>query len=108
MGTLFVYLFALLAMLSYGLSHCLALPLDVMLKEGCHHRGKQKILHLLLSKPGSLGSVNQGVAPMPLKRQKAANGKCRAARKAGRQCAAPTVRGGMYCALHNFPPPQND
>jgi hypothetical protein len=79
-GTLFVYLFALLAMLSYGLSHCLALPLDVMLKEGCHHRGKQK----------------------------AANGKCRAARKAGRQCAAPTVRGGMYCALHNFPPPQND
>jgi general stress protein YciG len=40
---------------------------------------------------------------MPLKRQPTANGKCRAATKAGRQCAAPAVRGGIYCALHNDP-----
>src|SRR5450755_4729147 len=40
---------------------------------------------------------------MPLKRQQAANGKCRAATKAGRQCAAPAVRGGIYCALHKDP-----
>jgi hypothetical protein len=40
---------------------------------------------------------------MPLKRQTAANGKCRAATKAGRQCAAPAVRDGIYCALHNDP-----
>jgi general stress protein YciG len=40
---------------------------------------------------------------MPSKRQTAANGKCRAATKAGRQCAAPAVRGGIYCALHNDP-----
>ena len=40
---------------------------------------------------------------MPLERQTAANGKCRAATKAGRQCAAPAVRGGIYCALHNDP-----
>jgi general stress protein YciG len=40
---------------------------------------------------------------MPLKRQTAANGKCGAATKAGRQCAAPAVRGGTYCALHNDP-----
>jgi hypothetical protein len=40
---------------------------------------------------------------MPSKRQTAANGKCRAATKAGRQCAAPAVRGDIYCALHNDP-----
>jgi general stress protein YciG len=40
---------------------------------------------------------------MPLKRQSAPNGKCRAATKAGRQCAAHAVRGGIYCALHNDP-----
>ena len=40
---------------------------------------------------------------MPLKRQPAANGKCRAKTKAGRQCAAPAVRNGIYCALHNDP-----
>ena len=40
---------------------------------------------------------------MPLKRQAAPNGKCRAKTKAGRQCAAPAVRGGIYCALHNDP-----
>jgi general stress protein YciG len=40
---------------------------------------------------------------MPLKRQTAANGKCRAATKAGRQCAAPAIRGGIYCALHDDP-----
>jgi general stress protein YciG len=40
---------------------------------------------------------------MPCKRQSAANGKCRAATKAGRQCAALAVRGGIYCALHNDP-----
>src|SRR5271166_1804944 len=45
----------------------------------------------------------RGVPPMPLKRQPAANGKCRAATKAGRQCAAPAVRGGVFCALHNDP-----
>ena len=33
----------------------------------------------------------------------AANGKCRAKTKAGGQCAAPAVRGGIYCALHNDP-----
>jgi general stress protein YciG len=40
---------------------------------------------------------------MPLKRQTAANGECQATTKAGRQCAAPAVRGGIYCALHNDP-----
>ena len=40
---------------------------------------------------------------MPLKRQPTANGKCRAKTKAGRQCAAPPVRDGVYCALHNDP-----
>jgi general stress protein YciG len=40
---------------------------------------------------------------MPLERQTAANGKCRATTKAGRQCAAPAVRGGIYCALHADP-----
>src|SRR5215472_11925769 len=40
---------------------------------------------------------------MPFKRQTAANGKCRAATKAGRPCAAPVVRGGIYCALHSDP-----
>ena len=40
---------------------------------------------------------------MPLKRQPTANGNCQAATKAGRQCAAPTVRGGLYGALHNDP-----
>ena len=41
--------------------------------------------------------------PMPFKRQTAANGKCRAATKAGRPCAAPVVRGGIHCALHSDP-----
>lgn len=40
---------------------------------------------------------------MPSKRQLTANGKCRAKTKAGGQCAAPAVRGGIYCALHNDP-----
>jgi general stress protein YciG len=40
---------------------------------------------------------------MPLKRRTAAKGKCRTATKAGRQCAAPAIRGGIYCALHNDP-----
>ena len=40
---------------------------------------------------------------MLLKRQPAANGKCRAKTKAGRQCAAPAVRDGIYCALHADP-----
>ena len=40
---------------------------------------------------------------MPLKRQEAANGECRAKTKAGRQCAAPAVRGGVYCSFHNDP-----
>ena len=40
---------------------------------------------------------------MPLKRQTAANSKCQATTKAGRQCAAPAVRGGICCALHNDP-----
>src|SRR5271157_1048853 len=40
---------------------------------------------------------------MPLKRQTAANGKCQAKTKAGRQCAAPAVRGGAFCALHSDP-----
>jgi general stress protein YciG len=50
-----------------------------------------------------LKAVRQGVSPLPLKRQAAPNGKCRAATKAGRQYAAPAVRGGIYCALHNDP-----
>jgi hypothetical protein len=33
---------------------------------------------------------------MPLKRRTEANGKCRAATKAGRQCAAPAIRGCIY------------
>jgi hypothetical protein len=37
---------------------------------------------------------------MPLKRQSTANGKCPAKTKAGRPCAAPAARGGIYCALH--------
>jgi len=40
---------------------------------------------------------------MPLKRQPAPNGKCRAKTKAGRQCAAPAIRDGIYCALHQDP-----
>src|SRR5664279_6370772 len=40
---------------------------------------------------------------MPLKRQITANGKCKAKTKAGRPCAAPAVRGGIYCALHADP-----
>ena len=40
---------------------------------------------------------------MPLKRQTTANGKCQATTKAGRQCAAPAVRGNAFCALHADP-----
>jgi len=40
---------------------------------------------------------------MPLKRQTTANGKCQAKTKAGRQCAAPAVRGKNYCSLHADP-----
>jgi general stress protein YciG len=40
---------------------------------------------------------------MPLKRPKAANGRCQATTKAGRRCAAPAVRGGNYCSLHSDP-----
>src|SRR5664279_3297616 len=40
---------------------------------------------------------------MPSKRQPTANGKCRAKTKAGVQCAAPAVRGGLHCALHADP-----
>jgi len=40
---------------------------------------------------------------MPSKRQSTANGKCQAKTKAGRPCAAPAVRGGIYCALHADP-----
>src|SRR5271166_3439852 len=40
---------------------------------------------------------------MLLERRTAANGKCRAATKAGRQCAAPVIRGDVYCALHSDP-----
>jgi general stress protein YciG len=40
---------------------------------------------------------------MPSKRQPTADGKCRAETRAGRPCAAPAVRGGIYCALHNDP-----
>ena len=35
--------------------------------------------------------------------KRAPNGKCRAKTKAGRQCAAPAIRGGIYCALHDDP-----
>ena len=40
---------------------------------------------------------------MPSKRQPTPNGKCQAKTKAGRPCAAPAVRGGIYCALHADP-----
>jgi|SRR5271166_879421 len=40
---------------------------------------------------------------MLLKRRTAANGTCRATTKAGRQCAAPVIRGAVYCALHSDP-----
>jgi general stress protein YciG len=40
---------------------------------------------------------------MPLKPQETANGECRAKTKAGGRCAAPAVRGGIYCALHADP-----
>ena len=40
---------------------------------------------------------------MPLNRQTSANGKCQAKTKAGRQCAAPAVRGTALCALHADP-----
>jgi hypothetical protein len=40
---------------------------------------------------------------MPLKLQTTANGKCKAKTKAGRQCAAPAVRGSALCALHSDP-----
>jgi general stress protein YciG len=40
---------------------------------------------------------------MPSKRQPTSNGKCRAKTKAGRDCAAPAVRSGIYCAFHNDP-----
>jgi general stress protein YciG len=40
---------------------------------------------------------------MPLKQRRTADGKCQATTKAGRQCAAPAVRGGIYCALHADP-----
>lgn len=40
---------------------------------------------------------------MPPKRQTTAHGKCHAKTKAGRQCAAPAVRGENYCSLHSDP-----
>jgi general stress protein YciG len=40
---------------------------------------------------------------MPLERHPTANGKCQAKTKAGRQCAAPAVRGSVLCALHSDP-----
>jgi general stress protein YciG len=40
---------------------------------------------------------------MPLERHPTANGKCQAKTKAGRQCAAPAVRGSSMCALHSDP-----
>jgi general stress protein YciG len=40
---------------------------------------------------------------MPLKRQSTANDECQAKTKAGGPCAAPVVRGGIYCALHADP-----
>ncbi len=45
-----------------------------------------------------LGHGN-GVSPVPLKEQVAANRTCQAATKAGRQCAAPVVRRGNYWLL---------
>lgn len=40
---------------------------------------------------------------MPVKRRKAANGKCLAKTKAGRRCAAHAIRGGEFCSLHSDP-----
>ena len=40
---------------------------------------------------------------MPSKRQPTPNGKGQAKTKAGRPCAAPAVRGGIYGALHADP-----
>lgn len=40
---------------------------------------------------------------MPVKRQKAAIGGCKARTKAGRACAAPRIKGGEFCSLHSNP-----
>lgn len=40
---------------------------------------------------------------MPSNQQRAPNGKCQAATRAGRQCAAPVIRDNVYCALHSDP-----
>src|ERR1700730_4549599 len=48
-------------------------------------------------------AMSQGLSPMLLKRQITAGGKCQATTKAGRQCAAPAVRGTALCALHSDP-----
>lgn len=40
---------------------------------------------------------------MPLEQQLTAVGKCQAMTKAGDPCAAPVLRGGIYCVLHSAP-----
>ena len=40
---------------------------------------------------------------MPIKRQTAVDGRCKAKTKAGGQCAAPAIKGGNLCSLHADP-----
>src|SRR5271166_1856945 len=43
------------------------------------------------------------VSPMPVKRHRAANGRCQASTKGGTRCAAPVVKGTRLCSLHADP-----
>jgi hypothetical protein len=45
----------------------------------------------------------QEVAPLPIKRRTAPDGRCKAKTKAGRQCAASAIKGGKTCSLHADP-----
>ena len=40
---------------------------------------------------------------MPVKRHRAANGRCQASTKGGTRCAAPAVKGTRLCSLHADP-----
>jgi general stress protein YciG len=55
------------------------------------------------AKPRPSETAIKKVAPMPIKRQATANGKCKAKTKAGRPCAAPVLSGSAFCALHSDP-----
>jgi hypothetical protein len=40
---------------------------------------------------------------MPTKRQRATSRTCKAKAKAGGPCAAPAIKGGLFCAIHSDP-----